>query len=149
MHISNEAYRECLQQSLHRKTCLRKARWFCRGYCDRFPGADKCATHCTDAAEDGYDDDDSCREVCRPSGRCELECDDPEVEAALEDLGDGPLRIQYRPNIPLLVHRNVYGRGWKFNALPIQEYQYGNITGTSVDSIWAQGDTLEVVRRRA
>ena len=149
MLISREAHEDCMRQSLHRGACLRKARWFCETYCQMVGHADtgKCATHCTDDEALAAPPPGPGRKVCRPSGRCEMEYDDPPGEDEHEHEHE-QLRIRYRPNIPLLVHRNVYGRGWKFNALPIHEYQYGSITGTSIDSVWAQGDTLEVVRKR-
>lgn len=142
MQISDEAREECEQVSLHRNACLRKARWFCTNYCSQFPDTDKCDTHCEGEAK-------PCREVCRPNGHCHTECAELPSQPEDEPAAAGDLRLLYRPNIPLLVRRDVYGRGWKYNALPIHEFQYGRITGTSIDSIWAQGDSYEVVRRPA
>lgn len=124
--ISAEARIECQRDP----QCLKQAHAFCQNYCRRFPEADKCSTHCCTS-----------QYVCR-YGRCRYECTTPVTEREpLPSAAD--LRIAYKRDIPLLVHKNP--RSWKFNAMPINQFMYGLITGTSVDSMWAQGDTLQVV----
>ena len=124
--ITEEARQECEGD----ETCLRLARTLCRRFCNDFPDAEKCQTHC-------------CPYVCNYRGHCRRECR-PDLTSPPQPYDeDETLRIRYRREIPLLVQKNT--RSWKFNAMPIHNYQYGSITGTTIDSVWAQGDSMAVV----